>query len=74
VAPSAVHLAVSFPYWVIEDTVTAIEWDDDTFERILERLATEGTIDATGARISSERLARILEEAPEDPDRPRSSG
>ena len=51
-------------------SATAIEWDDDTFERILERLRAEGRIDAAGVRISPERLARIMKTAPQDPDRP----
>jgi hypothetical protein len=46
------------------------EWEKHAFEQALERLRTEGTIEADGTRISSERLARILEAAPEDPDRP----
>jgi len=41
------------------DVATAIEWDDETFERVLERLSTGGTIDAAGVRISPERLASI---------------
>ncbi len=45
-----------------------IEWDDDTFERNLERVRSEATINAAGVRISSERLARILKAAPRDPD------
>jgi uncharacterized protein YjbI with pentapeptide repeats len=46
------------------------EWDEQTFEHVLQELRTEGTIDATGVNISAERLARILEAAPEDPARP----
>jgi uncharacterized protein YjbI with pentapeptide repeats len=46
------------------------DWDDQAFKGILERVRTEGTIDAENVRISSERLERVLEAAPKDPDRP----
>jgi uncharacterized protein YjbI with pentapeptide repeats len=49
---------------------TAAEWDEQTFERVLEQLRTEGTISATGVHISAEELARILEAAAEDPTDP----
>jgi uncharacterized protein YjbI with pentapeptide repeats len=49
---------------------TAAEWDEQTFERVLEQLRSEGTISATGRRISAEELARILEAAAEDPADP----
>ncbi len=49
---------------------TAAEWDEQRFERGLQQLRTDGSIDATGMDISAERLARILEAAPEDPARP----
>ena len=47
----------------MKGTASVIEWDDDTFERILERLATSGTIDARRVLISTERLERILDAA-----------
>ena len=49
------------------------EWDDKTFKRVLKQVRTEGRIDANGLRISSERLKRILEAAPQDPDDPERS-
>jgi hypothetical protein len=36
---------------------TAAEWDEQTFERVLEQLRTDGTIDATGVDISAERFS-----------------
>ena len=49
-------------------TATSIEWDDKEFARVLERLPNDGTIDARGVWITAERLARILEAAPSDPE------
>ena len=49
---------------------TAIEWDEQTFELVLEQLRSDGTISATNVRISAEELARILEAAREDPADP----
>src|SRR4029450_587374 len=49
---------------------TAVEWDEQTFERGLEQVRSEGTISATGVHISAEDLARILEAAREDPADP----
>jgi uncharacterized protein YjbI with pentapeptide repeats len=43
---------------------------EDGSERVLERLKAEGTIDASGVHFGPEELARILEAAPEDPERP----
>jgi len=54
----------------MEGDATAIEWDDETFEQALERVRTQGTIDAKGMRISREQLERILDAAPEDRDHP----
>jgi uncharacterized protein YjbI with pentapeptide repeats len=51
-------------------SATAAESDDDAFERLLERLRKGGTIDADGVRLTSERLLRILQAAPQDPARP----
>jgi pentapeptide repeat protein len=48
----------------------AAQWDEQTFESLLEHVRTEGAISATGVRISAEELARILEAAPEDPADP----
>jgi hypothetical protein len=48
----------------------AADWDEHTFERVLEQVRGKGTISATGARISAEELARILEAAAEDPADP----
>ncbi len=49
------------------DVATPIEWDDETFKRALERVRTEGTINAAGVCISRERLVSILQAAPRDP-------
>jgi uncharacterized protein YjbI with pentapeptide repeats len=49
----------------MEGSAAAVEWDDETFERVLDRLRTEATIDAAGVRISAERLDRIVKAAPE---------
>jgi Pentapeptide repeats (9 copies) len=57
----------------MEGATTAIAWDDETFERVLERLANDGTIDASGQRISRKRLLHISDAAPPDPDRPGST-
>jgi uncharacterized protein YjbI with pentapeptide repeats len=55
---------------VMEGGTTTIVWAEDEFEQVLERVRTEGTIDAESVRISAERLERILHSAPEDPRRP----
>jgi len=50
------------------DAAPAIEWDEAQFESVLERLVSEGTIDASGVRISAQQLERLVEAAPRDPD------
>jgi uncharacterized protein YjbI with pentapeptide repeats len=54
----------------METATSLIEWDEQAFERILERLRTEARIDAAGVHIGRDQLARILKAAPADPDRP----
>jgi hypothetical protein len=44
--------------------------DEQMIEHVLEQLRSEGTISVTGADISAELLARLLDAAPEDPSRP----
>ena len=44
--------------------------DEQMIEHVLEQLRSEGTISVTGADISAELLARLLDAAPEDPNRP----
>jgi hypothetical protein len=54
----------------MQDADTAAEWDEQTFQRMLEHVRAEGAISATGARIGAEELARIVEAAAEDPTDP----
>jgi len=50
------------------DPAPATEWNEAEFQSVLERLGAEGTLDARRVRISPQRLQRILEAAPRDPD------
>ena len=50
------------------DPAPATEWNEAEFQSVLERLEAEGTIDASRVSISPQRLERILEAAPRDPD------
>jgi hypothetical protein len=54
----------------MEGQAPPVEWDDETFERILEQVRNGGKIDASRVRIRAERREGILEAAPEDPKRP----
>jgi uncharacterized protein YjbI with pentapeptide repeats len=65
-ASSARSLSVA----IMQGADKAAQWDEQTFESLLEHVRTEGAISATGVRISAEELARILEAAPEDPADP----
>jgi uncharacterized protein YjbI with pentapeptide repeats len=48
----------------------AIEWDEAAFDAALKRVAADGAIDARGVRLSADQLRRLLDAAPEDPQRP----